>query len=266
MAAASDWRGLRDARVLLEDEAVLALDKPAGLALVGGRHETDLVTLARDAGERLLPVHRIDKVTSGAVLLAKQPRARADLARQFSRRTVGKAYLAITRSTGLPGRGAIELPLSVGRKQRVRVAAPRDRIVADRAAGRWTVAAAEVRADTRTYPSLTTFARVWHDERHTLLVVRPATGRRHQIRVHLAWIGHPVEGDPLFPGPGAPAGGRTCLHSWRIAFDAAWSGGARTAVEAPPGADFWAPLRGRLPGGTPAAVLERARRALDEPF
>jgi tRNA pseudouridine32 synthase / 23S rRNA pseudouridine746 synthase len=102
-----------------------------------------------------------------------------------------------------------------------------------------------VLTQTRTYPSLTTFARLWQDERHTLLLVRPATGRRHQIRVHLAWIGHPVEGDPLFRGAGAPAG-------------------ARTTVEAPPGADFWAPLRGRLPGGTSAAVLERAR-ALDEP-
>jgi tRNA pseudouridine32 synthase / 23S rRNA pseudouridine746 synthase len=90
--AASDWRGIRDACALLEDEAVLALNKPAGLPLVGGRHEPDLVTLARDAGERLLPVHRLDKVTSGAVLLAKQPRAHADLAHQFSRRTVGKAY------------------------------------------------------------------------------------------------------------------------------------------------------------------------------
>ena len=165
----------------------------------------------------------------------------------------------------MPERGTIELPLSVGRKNRVRVAAPRERIVADPAAGRWTVAPADVAA--RTYPSRTSFARVWQDERHALLVVWPATGRRrHQIRVHLAWIGHPVEGDPLFPGPGAPAGGRTCLHSWRIAFDATWSGGARVTVEAPPGEDFWAPLRGRLPGGTPAALLEGACRALGEPF
>ena len=73
------------------------------------------------------------------------------------------------------------------------------------------------------------------------------TGRRHQIRVHLAWIGHPIEGDPLFA---KAAAGRTLLHSWRLGFDAAWAGGQRIQVEAPPGTDFWAALPGgpvRLP-------------------
>jgi tRNA pseudouridine32 synthase/23S rRNA pseudouridine746 synthase len=57
--------------------------------------------------------------------------------------------------------------------------------------------------------------------------------------VHLAWIGHPIEGDPLF---GKSAAGRTLLHSWRLGFDAAWAGGRRIQVEAPPGPDFWAAL------------------------
>jgi tRNA pseudouridine32 synthase/23S rRNA pseudouridine746 synthase len=71
-----------------------------------------------------------------------------------------------------------------------------------------------------------------------LLAVCPVTGRRHQIRAHRAWIGHPIEGDPLF---GKPSGGRTLLHSWRLGFTAAWAGGARIEVVAPPGMDFWAP-------------------------
>jgi tRNA pseudouridine32 synthase/23S rRNA pseudouridine746 synthase len=260
----SGWTGIRDSGVLLEDEAVVALNKPAGISVVGERHETDLVTMARKAGERLLPVHRIDKVASGAILLAKRQDIHADLTRQFSRRTVGKAYLVVTRSGGLPERGTIELPLSAGRKSTVRVAAQRGSIVADQASNRWSVPPSEVFGHTRTYPSLTSFVRVWEDRRNTLLAVSPATGRRHQIRVHLAWIGHPIEGDPLFDKRAASRGARTCLHSWRIAFDAAWSGGARVSVEAPPGEDFWLPVAERLPGGAAAAVMERARRAVEE--
>src|SRR6266487_825442 len=258
------WAELRDGSVLLEDAAVLVVNKPAGISVVGGRHGVDLVTLARAAGEWLRPVHRIDKETSGAVLLAKEQPVHAELTRQFSRRSVGKAYLAITRSCGLPERGRIELPLSVGRKNRVRVAAPRGSITFDPARSCWSVPPAEMRAGTRSYPASTTFAKVWEDERHTLLAVQPATGRRHQIRVHLAWIGHPIAGDPLFDkeraaGTAEAAGARMGLHSWWLAFDAPWVDGDRVRVEALPGDDFWAPLRGRLPSGAPTTVLERAR-------
>jgi tRNA pseudouridine32 synthase/23S rRNA pseudouridine746 synthase len=254
----SDWAEIREACTLLEDEAVLVLNKPVGISVVGERHDTDLATLASDAGERLLPVHRIDKVTSGAVLLAKQPRAHADLTRQSNRRSASKLYLAVTRSRGLPERGTIELPLSVGRKNRVRVAAQRGSILSDEASGRWSVAPSEVFRHTRTYPSLTTFVRVWEGQHRTLLAVQPVTGRRHQIRVHLAWIGHPVEGDPLFGGESASAA-RTALHSWQLGFDAPWSADARIEVEAPPGDDFWACLGPRPAPGDPATLLDRAR-------
>jgi tRNA pseudouridine32 synthase/23S rRNA pseudouridine746 synthase len=118
---------------------------------------------------------------------------------------------------------------------------------------------AEVFTHTRTYPSLTTFASVWEEQDHTLLAVQPVTGRRHQIRVHLAWIGHPIEGDPLFdsrPGPGAQ---RTGLHSWRLAFDAPWSDGSRIQVEAPPGDDFWACLDPNRASLASPTILEAAR-------
>ena len=102
----------------------------------------------------------------------------------------------------------------------------------------------------RTYPSVTAFATVWQDGRHALLAVRPVTGRRHQIRVHLAWIGHPVEGDPLFGATGAP---RTLLHSWRLAFDAAWRGGSPGAGRGRPRARLLGagdrPAAGTGPGG-----------------
>jgi tRNA pseudouridine32 synthase / 23S rRNA pseudouridine746 synthase len=260
---ATGWTELRAERVLFEDEAVLVLNKPAGISVVGERHESDLVGLARDAGERLLPVHRIDKVASGAILFAKDQRVHAGLTRQFQRRSLDKAYLAITRSRGLPQQGTIELPLCAGRKNTVRVAAPRAAIVTDQAGTGWSVASSEVFTHTRTYPSLTTFASVWESGRNTLLAVRPVTGRRHQIRVHLAWIGHPIEGDPLFDMGSAASGARTCLHSWRMAFDAAWSGGVRIGVEAAPGADFWAPVRARLPRDGATTIMGRAGRALE---
>src|SRR5205807_5497078 len=122
--------------------------------------EVDLVALAREGGERLMPAHRIDRVTSGAVLLARTAGAHADLARQFRARAVEKAYLAITRPGGLPERGSIDLPLGPGRKGRVRVAAPRASIRLDETAGRWSVAPSDVFAGP-SYPSRTAFTRLW---------------------------------------------------------------------------------------------------------
>jgi tRNA pseudouridine32 synthase / 23S rRNA pseudouridine746 synthase len=262
----SRWAQIRDGAVVYEDDAALVLNKPAGLAVMGERHDTDLVRLAGEAGEKLYPAHRIDKATSGAVLFAKELRYHGDLTRQFNRHTVSKVYLAVTRSTGLPERGTIDLPLSVGRKNRVRVAANRAAIAFDEASSRWWVPDDEVFGHVRVYPSRTTFLRLWGDGQHTLLAVRPVTGRRHQIRAHLAWVGHPIEGDPLF---GKPSGGRTLLHSWRLGFDASWeSGGGRGArgrdnqslrveVTAPPGPDFWAPLAGG-PVPLQAGAIDRA--------
>ena len=253
---ADRWDDIRKGAVLLEDEAVLALNKPAGISVLGERHETDLVRIAAEAGQTLFPVHRIDKVTSGVVLFAKELRFHADLTRQFHRRTVDKVYLAITRSSGLPEAGTVDLPLCVGRKNRVRIAANRADIVVDEARHYWSVPAQAEFTHVRRYPARTTFVRVWGDDQHTLLAVRPISGRRHQIRVHLAWIGHPIDGDPLFEKRPAR---RTALHSWRLSFTASWRGNARLHVEGPPGDDFFAPVRDRIPGGDTAALLDAAR-------
>ncbi len=235
----ADWAVMRRESVLFEDEAVLVLNKPAGISVMGERHETDLVRMAADTGETLFPAHRIDKVTSGAVLFARELRHHGDLTRQFAKRTPEKAYLAVTRTTGLPESGVIELPLSVGRKNRVRIAAERDRI--GYADGRWSVAPDDVFTHVRSYPSVTAFATVWADERRDAARGAAAHRRRHQIRVHLAWIGHEVAGDPLFDKTSTD---RTLLHSWRLGFDAAWLGGERVTVSARPGPDFWGGLDG----------------------
>jgi tRNA pseudouridine32 synthase / 23S rRNA pseudouridine746 synthase len=256
------WDELRAQSLILEDEAILALNKPSGISVTGERHETDVVELAQEAGEQLFPVHRIDKVTSGLILFAKTITFHGGLTRQFNKRTVDKAYLVITRSTGLPSQGIIDLPLSAGRKGRIRIAALRESIVADSKTGRWFVRQADV-LDTRNYPSITQFATVWTDDEYSILVVRPVTGRRHQIRVHLAWIGHPILGDPLFDKAGAEQVGRTFLHSWQLGIDAAWLDGKRLEIEATPGQDFWEPIRERLPEANPAIVLLEAQQLIE---
>lgn len=248
------WPDIRAGSLVTEDDAVLVLNKPAGISVTGERHDSDLVRAAAECGEVLYPVHRIDKVTSGLILFAKKLAVHGGLTRQFNKQTVDKTYLAITRSAGLPADGRIDLPLSVGRKSRVRIAAPREAIVADVGAGSWTVRPEDV-LDTRVYPSTTEFRTLWTDDEYAVLAVRPITGRRHQIRVHLAWIGHPIVGDPLFERDSAAP--RTALHSWRLAVDAAWRGDRRLRLEAEPGADFWAAVADR-PLPLAADVLSRA--------
>jgi tRNA pseudouridine32 synthase / 23S rRNA pseudouridine746 synthase len=237
-----EWSEIRASRTLHEDDALLVLDKPAGWSVMGERHDTDLVRLAADAGEKLWPAHRIDKVTSGVVLFAKDLDRHGDLTRQFNQRTVGKTYLALTASTGLPETGRIELPLSVGRKNRVRIAAPREAIV--REGDTWSVPEDAVLDEVSVYPSTTTFERLAADDTQTLLAVHPETGRRHQIRVHLAWIGHALVGDPLFD---KHATTRTGLHAYSLAFDA--PDGRRLTITAEPGEDFLALGALRAPVG-----------------
>lgn len=248
------WREIRSTPALLEDDAVLVLNKPAGISVMGERHGTDLVELAEEAGEQLFPAHRVDKVTSGVVLFAKDLATHGGLTRQFNKRTVDKAYLVVTKTAGLPDRGTIELPLSVGRKNRVRIAAAREDIRADEKEGRWWVAEDDL-LDVKNYPSTTCFRTLWSDGEYSVLVVRPLTGRRHQIRVHLAWTGHPILGDPLFDKAAAAAGLRTHLHSWRLGFDASWRDGSRIDVVADPDEDFWQPLAGTLSAEAVAHLL-----------
>lgn len=229
------WAEMRAARTLYEDEGALVLDKPVGWSVMGERHDTDIVRIAADDGEKLWPAHRIDKVTSGVVLFAKQLEAHGDLTRQFTKRTVEKSYLAVTATVGLPDEGRIELPLSVGRKNRVRIAAPREAITL--VDGTWTVPEDAVDTSKDVYPSTTAFTKLEEHEGRTLLAVHPVTGRRHQIRVHLAWIGHALVGDPLFEkNPTTRAG----LHAHRLAFDA--PDGQRRTVTAEPDEEFRALL------------------------
>ncbi|GAA1255896.1 hypothetical protein GCM10009609_18860 [Pseudonocardia aurantiaca] len=232
------WPELRRDRVLFENADAIVLDKPPGLSVTGERHDTDVVELAREAGERLMPVHRIDKVTSGVVLLARNTAAHGPLTRQFAARTVSKAYIAVVRATGLPERFTVDLPLTVGRKNTVRIAGPRDRITFDDASATWRLPDADVTSGKSVYPSVTHLHRLDESDETTVLLANPVTGRRHQIRVHLAWTGSPILGDPLFAATSGHADAeRTYLHSWRLGLDVPWTDG-QAEYTADPGPEF----------------------------
>ncbi|MFF2087917.1 RluA family pseudouridine synthase [Nocardia sp. NPDC058176] len=232
-----DWQRVREEYTVFVDDAVVALNKPAGISVTGERHDTDLVEVAQAAGTQVYPVHRIDKVTSGLVLLATDLAAHGQLTRQFNKQTARKAYLAVVAGADLPDRGELDLPLSVGRKNRVRIAAPREAI--RREGERWFVDDADL-LPAKNYPSLTRFSTVARRDDHALLALEPVTGRRHQIRVQLAWIGHPILGDPLFDRTATLP--RTHLHSWKLRLDADWLTPPVLDLEATPDPSFWTPL------------------------
>jgi 23S rRNA pseudouridine1911/1915/1917 synthase len=197
--------------ILYEDEDVVAVDKPAGMVVHAGAgvHSGTLVnallahyrTLS-GLGGALRPgiVHRLDRFTSGVLLVAKNDTAHRALAAQFSGRRVEKVYLALVHGTVRGESGRVDRPITRDPARRIRMTA---RLEQGRSA--WTE-----------YRVLRRFAKF------TLLEVRIGTGRTHQIRVHLSSIGHPVAGDTLYGAParveGMPALGRYFLHAHRIRF------------------------------------------------
>jgi 23S rRNA pseudouridine1911/1915/1917 synthase len=211
--------------ILYEDEDVVAIDKPAGMIVHSGAgvHSGTLVnallhrfgSLSRSAGE-LRPgiVHRLDRYTSGVLLVAKNDAAHQRLAEQFANRQVEKTYLALVHGKVKQDRGRIEKAIARDPRQRVRMTA---RLAHGRAA--WSE-----------YRVLRRF------DGFTFLEVRIGTGRTHQIRVHLASIGHPVVGDRLYGAPakigGTPTLARYFLHAHRIKFHQP-SNGEPVTVESP---------------------------------
>jgi tRNA pseudouridine32 synthase/23S rRNA pseudouridine746 synthase/23S rRNA pseudouridine1911/1915/1917 synthase len=251
------WGDLRKQIVIWEDECAVVVNKPPGLSVMGERHETDLVTMAASAGEPLRWVNRIDKVTSGAVVLAKTAKAHGALTRQFAKRAVDKAYLAICRPGSFPERCSIELPLMTAGNGRVRVAAERQQIRYEPTQHTWYVDPADLRGR-KSYPSLTRGASLWDDGENVVVLAMPVTGRRHQIRVHLAWVGHAIVGDPLFSKKAESPAPRTYLHSLGIAFETVGSRPDCVEIKAEPGAEFWEPVIERLTPRSPNDLLEVA--------
>lgn len=253
-----DWPRLHKETLLLEDSEIIALNKPTDISVTGEYQDDDIVSLAKQAGEELFPVHRIDKVTTGVVLFAKNLKTHGYLTRQFNKRTVRKQYLIITKNIGLPDEGTIDLPLATGRKGRVRIAGSRESIRWDAKNKCYSLALDTHTKDKKVYPSLSRFKTLWSNEEFSLILAEPSTGRKQQLRVHFAWIGYPILGDPLFDKTQLPNGWQTCLHSWRLEFDADWQKQNRVTIEAPPSASFWRPIERELSEARRAELLEQA--------
>ena len=193
--------------LVFEDEHILVVDKPAGLVVHPGAGNPSgtlvnaLLSRGIAGGEdpsRPGVVHRIDRDTSGLMVLAKGEPAYSRLVEMMSARRVGRLYRAVVVGEGLPETGTIDSPIG-------------------RDPDNPTLMAAGVGK-----PAITHFEVVADAAGHTMLRVRLETGRTHQIRVHLSAVGYPVYADPLYGEP--VPGRRLWLHAERLSFEHPVSG------------------------------------------
>ena len=209
--------------VVYEDGALAVIDKPAGLAVHGAPGDTSPSvagwwleqlgsTAAKFDVERPGIVHRLDKDTSGVLVLAKTPGAQSALSAAFEARTTKKTYLAVVE--GVPDR-----PKAV-------IDAPIDRHPGDRT---------RMAIVTRGRESRTAYELLHSDGRRALLEVKPETGRTHQIRVHLAAVGIPVADDAVY-GKREP-GGRQLLHAYELSIPHPDGGMLTVSTPIPPDFD-----------------------------
>ena len=188
--------------VVFEDEHLLVVDKPAGLVVHpgAGNPSGTLVNALLDRGisggedpARPGIVHRLDRDTSGLMVVAKGEPAYSALVAELSARRMKREYRALVVGEGLPATGTVDSP--VGRD-------PTNPTLMAAGVGR---------------PAVTRFEVLREAAGHAMLLIRLETGRTHQIRVHLSAIGHPVYADPLY---GTPVPGRRLwLHAERLAFE-----------------------------------------------
>ena len=191
--------------VVYQDTDLVVIDKPAGLAVHPGPGHPDqtlvngLLALCPDIqgiGGEIRPgiVHRLDKDTSGLMIAAKNESAHHDLSRQIKDRAVRKGYLGLVEGVPSPDSGVIDVPIGRDPRRRTRMAVT--------AGGR---------------ESRTGYRLLEQAGRYSLLELQLHTGRTHQARVHLAWLGHPLLGDAVY-GRRSTLLPRHFLHAHRLAF------------------------------------------------
>jgi len=177
------------------DEHMLVVSKPSGLLSVPGRFVKDCVfnRLVFDYADARI-VHRLDLDTSGLLVLARSQLATSDLNRQFRERTIEKAYEAIVAGIVEQNEGEVDLPIAPDPHNR-----PRQMI------------------DDAGKPALTRYRVIARDHEDSRIGLYPVTGRSHQLRIHMATLGHPILGCDLYADPAALAASpRLLLHATRL--------------------------------------------------
>ena len=183
-----------EAEVIHADHQVLVVNKPSGLLSVPGRGEDRadcLIERLRGAFPTVLLVHRLDLDTSGVMVFGLTPHAQRNLSKQFEERRTKKVYVARLAGRLEPRTGTVDLPLIVDWPNR-----PRQKVDHDQ--GR---------------PAQTDWRVIRADDDETRVRLMPLTGRSHQLRVHMAELGHPILGDPLYATGAAADFPRLMLHA-----------------------------------------------------
>lgn len=186
--------------ILHRDADILVLDKPSGLLSVPGRHPALADSLATRVQKRFpqaLIIHRLDKDTSGLVLMSLNRKAHAAVAAQFETRTTRKSYVAVVWGRVQEEEGLVDLPLAIDPDNK-----PRHRVDHDHGK-----------------PAQTRWRVLGYGENTTRLRLFPQTGRTHQLRVHMKALGHVILGDEFYAaGPALAAADRLLLHAEELSF------------------------------------------------
>ena len=187
--------------ILFEDDDLVVIDKPAGLLSVPGRlaeHHDSAYYRVLDIYPNAKITHRLDMATSGILMFAKHRDAEVAVSKMFQARTVKKNYVALVQGK-IAAQGSVDVPLITDWENR-----PRQIVHFE--LGK---------------PSQTLFDAVEYDEQSDVsrVLLTPITGRSHQLRVHMQYIGHPITGDKLYhPEPMRSSLGRMALHASYLAF------------------------------------------------
>lgn len=185
--------------IVYQDDSLIVIDKPAGLLSVPGRGPEKADCLSARVQARFsdaLVVHRLDMSTSGLLLFARGERMQSELSRLFRERQVDKRYTAVVHGLLADDAGEVDLPLIVDWPNR-----PLQKV--DYEIGKH---------------SLTRYRLLLRDEAENLsrVELEPVTGRSHQLRVHMAQLGHPILGDDLYGGPAFERAKRLLLHATEL--------------------------------------------------